>query len=126
MGRKRRRSSRSRTTRPASARPREGGRVQLRRNQPLTWRWALLLLVLLALLAAGTDYALISFISDHYAKHGHLALPLGIIILALGLTALTLYGCVASWRGVRKRLASRRTRGASLRCAKGRTEKGHQ
>jgi len=81
-----------------------------RRSRPLTWRSALLLLVPLALMAAGADVALYRFVSDHYARHGHLGVPLDIAAAALGFTAATAYGAVAFWREMRKHSGSTKAR----------------
>lgn len=57
-------------------------------------------------MAAGADAALYAFVSDHYARHGHLGLPLDIAAAALGFTAATAYGGVAFWREMRNRSGS--------------------
>lgn len=81
----------------------------MRRNRPTTWRSALLWLVPLALLAAGSDLALYAFVSDHYAQHGHFGVRVDLAAAALGFTALTVYGCVAVLKEVRKRRGGRPT-----------------
>ena len=102
MGSQRPRSNRSRSPRSPAGGESQGERARLRRNRPLTWRAAFLWLVPLVLLAAGSDFALYAFISDHYARHGHLAVPLEIGGAALGFTALTIYSCVAFRKELRK------------------------
>lgn len=96
------RSNRSRSPRSSARGESQGERARLRRNRPLTWRTALLLLVPLALLAAGFDLALYASVSDHYARHGHLSLPLDVAFGALALTTLTVYGCFAVGKELRK------------------------
>ncbi len=102
MGRKRPRSKRSPSLRPPAEGESEGERVRLRRNRPLTWRSALPLLVPLALLAVGSDVALYGFVSDHYARHGHLGIRLDIAAMAFGFTGLAVYACIAVRKEVRK------------------------
>lgn len=74
----------------------------MRRNRPITWRSALLWLVPLALLAAGSDVALFGFVSDHYARHGHVGVPLDIAAMAIAFTGLAVYACVVVRKEVRK------------------------
>lgn len=103
MGRKPpQRSKPSRLPRSPTGGEHKGERARLRRNRPLTWRSALLWLVPLALLTAGTDVALYVLVKDHYARHGHVGVPLDLGAAALGFTALTVYGCVAVRNEVRK------------------------
>ena len=73
----------------------------------MTWRSAVLLSVLFALLAAGTDTALFWSVSEHYAQHGHLYVPLGLSLLALAFTVLAVCGGIALWR-LHKRKAPKR------------------
>lgn len=68
----------------------------------MTWRSALLLLVPLALLAAGSDAALYWSVRDHYARHGHLGLALDLALMALAFTGATVYGAIALWRELNK------------------------
>lgn len=96
------RSNRSRSPRSPDRGESQGERARLRRNRPLTVRSALLLLVPLALLAAGLDIALVAFVRDHYARHGHLGVPVGVAAGAVGFTALTVYGGVALGKELRK------------------------
>ncbi|MBL8765385.1 MAG: hypothetical protein JNM07_14085 [Phycisphaerae bacterium] len=111
------RSKRSRSPRSPDRGESQGERSRLRRNRPLTVRSALLLLVPLALLAAGADVALYAFVRDHYAQHGHLAFPLDIGGVALALAAATIYGCVAVAKELRKR-TSRRDAGKPVDAAR--------
>lgn len=67
----------------------------------MTRRFALWLLVPLALLAAVLDVALYRFVSDHYAQHGDLGLPLDLTPMAVLLTGMTVYGGIAFWWNLR-------------------------
>lgn len=118
MGRPRPRSKRSHSPQAPDAGRGEGERARLSQNRPLSWRSALLLLIPLALLAVGSDVALCAFISDHYARHGHLAVPLGIAAAALGFTALTVYACILVWGDLRKGHGDRPREKPSSRNAK--------
>lgn len=102
MGRKRPKSKRSHSPRSPAGGESEGERARLRRNRPLTWRSALLWLVPLALLAAGSDFALYGFVSDHYARHGHIGVPLDIAAMAIAFTAMAVYACIAVRKEVHK------------------------
>jgi hypothetical protein len=80
---------------------------RLRRNRPLSVRSALLLLVLLALLAVGSDFALYTSVADHYRRHGHIGLPLDVTAMALGFTALAVYAGISITKELRKRASSK-------------------
>ncbi len=71
-----------------------------------------MLLIPFALLAAGSDAALYWSVSNHYAQHGHLGARPDLSIMALGFTALTVFGSIAFWRELRKRKAPTRKRRA--------------
>lgn len=74
----------------------------MRRNRPLSVRSALLMLALLALLAAGSDFALYASVADHYHRHGHIGLPLDVTAMALTFTALAVYASIAITKELRK------------------------
>ncbi len=80
---------------------------RLRRNRPLSVRSALLLLALLVLLAAGSDFALFASVADHYRQHGHIGLPLDVTGMAIAFTSLAVYACIAIPRELRKSAASK-------------------
>lgn len=83
----------------------ESGR--LRRNRPLSVWSALLLLALLVVLAAGSDFALYASIADHYRRHGHIGLPLDVTGMAIAFTSLAVYACIAVPKEFRKGAASK-------------------
>lgn len=109
MGRERLGTSASRSSAVDKGR-RRSTHNRLRRNRPLTWQSALLPLIPLALLATMLDVALYVFVRDHYAKHGHLGFPLDVSAAALLCTAATIFGCVASCRGLRTQTKTKRAR----------------
>ncbi len=80
---------------------------RLRRNRPLSVRSALLLLALLALLAAGSDFALYASVVDHYRRHGHIGVPLDLAGMAVTFTVLEVYACIATLKELRKGAASK-------------------
>lgn len=74
----------------------------------MMWRSALLLLVPFALLAAGSDTVLFWSVSEHYARHGHLYVPLHLSLLALAFTVLAVCWGIALGRELHKRKAPKR------------------
>lgn len=61
-----------------------------------------MLLVPLALLAVGADFGLWAFIRDHYARHGHIGIPLDLAAMAVASTGLTVYASISIAKDLRK------------------------
>lgn len=102
MGSQRPRSKRSRSPRSPVEGESQGERARLRRNRPLTWRSAMLLLVPLVLLAAGSD---VVFVTSAMTKCPHCGgdhIPLDITAMALAFTGLAVYACVVVKKEVRR------------------------
>lgn len=82
-------------------------RSRLRRDRPLTWRSALLLLIPLEVLAAGADAMFLTTAMTKCPGCGGYHIRPDIAVLALGLTGFLIYSLAAVWRELRQSLAGK-------------------